>query len=184
MFTFKVDTSAYKTLAVASKNTLAQQTQRAVRVALNAGSAYARTHHPHKRRTGLLTSASNLFGKVVSSNREGAWGYLENVTDYARYVEFGTEAHTIAPMDYSRPGGPRTTTGPRKGRVAKGYTAGAGRGHALRFRIGSAIVFAAEVEHPGAKPYPFMAPAADYAGQVLFDELNAVVIPAVRMLWK
>ena len=82
--------------------------------------------------------------EIVSANREGAWGYLENVTDYARYVEFGTEAHTIAPKDYSRPGGPRTTTGPRRGRVAAGQTAGAGRGHALRFRIGSAIVFAAE----------------------------------------
>jgi hypothetical protein len=184
MWKFTVDLKDYKVKVAQHRNTLATQTQRAVRIGLGTGAMFARTHHPHKKRTGLLTSESMLFGKLKYAGGDGAWGYLENLTPYTRFVEFGTEAHTIAPRDYSREGGPRITVGPRRGRVAKGYTAGAGRGSALRFRIGSSVIFAPDVEHPGSRALPFMAPAGMYAGQVVYDELNGTAMRALRDVWK
>jgi hypothetical protein len=78
--------------AKGTEHVMALGTRRAVQVALEAGAVHARSEHPHKRRTGSLTSAAELKGELREADSTGAWGYLVNYTPYGAYVEYGTKA--------------------------------------------------------------------------------------------
>lgn len=150
------DLTDFRARVVGTKHTMAIGTRRAVQVALDAGAVRARSEHPHKTRTGRLTSAKELKGELRQADDTGAWGYLVNYTPYGAYVEYGTKAHKIYPK--------------RSGGV-------------LRFAVGGSIVFAKYVSHPGNAPLPFMRPAAEYAGLVLVRETENVTFAMVAQLW-
>lgn len=150
------DTTDFRTRAVGTKHVMALGTRRAVQIALEAGAVHARSEHPHKRRTGRLTSSAELRGELRQADSSGAWGYLSNYTPYAAYVEYGTKPHKIYPK---------------------------AAGGVLRFRVGGAIVFARYVSHPGGRAFPFMFPAAEYAALVLARETEQTTFALVAKLW-
>jgi hypothetical protein len=80
-------------------------------------------------------------GAITPSNAK-----VEAGADYASYVEFGTRPHIIVP------------------RYAKVLAWGGSRRQTGSLRSGSeATMFAMRVHHPGTRPIPFLAPAADQA---------------------
>jgi hypothetical protein len=180
---YSFDTTELRTRMVGTKHVLALGVKRAVQVALDAGAVRARSDHPHKRRTGRLTSAAELRGELRQADSTGAWGYLTNYTPYGAYVEYGTKPHKIYPKAAHGMVGP-TREGQTRRATGKGpHEHIVGRGIALRFRIGDRIVFARYVDHPGGRPLPFMLPAAEYAGRVLAREIETVAFAMVRSLW-
>jgi hypothetical protein len=163
---------------------MALGTKRAVQIALDAGAVHARSEHPHKRRTGRLTSPAELRSELRQADESGAWGYIINYTPYGAYVEYGTRAHKIYPKAAHGMIGP-TREGQTRRATGKGpHEHIVGRGIALRFSVGGRIVFAKYVDHKGSKPYPFMQPAAEYAGLVLVRETQNVTFAMVAKLWE
>lgn len=77
-------------------------------------------------------------------------------TNYAAFVEFGTQPHEITP----------------KARKALRFAASAaGRRLSGSPRVGADVVFATKVHHPGTRPHPFLLPAAQKAvGTAGLDE--------------
>jgi hypothetical protein len=181
--TFEIDLSDFKTRAVGTRRVMAMGTRRAVQVALEAGAVYARSQHPHQRRTGRLTSSAELRGELRQADASGAWGYLINYTPYGAYVEYGTKPHKIWPKAAHRMIGPVRNGQNRRATGRGPHEHIVGRGLFLRFRVGGKIVFARMVNHPGTAPLPFMYPAAEYAGGVLARETEAVTFEMVRKLW-
>lgn len=179
-----VDTDGLKALIVGTKHTLAVGIRRAVQVGLDAGAVRARSDHPHTRRSGRLTSPTELRGELRQSNETGAWGYLINYTPYGAYVEYGTKAHRIYPKAAHGMNGPLRQGQTRRATGKGPHEHIVGRGIALRFRVGGKTVFAKYVDHPGSKPYPFMVPAADYAGSVIVHEIENVAFAMVASLWE
>lgn len=181
--TYTFDTSDFRAKAVGTRHIMAQGTKRAVQIAGDAGAIHARSHHPHQRRTGRLTSPAELKFELRQADSSGSWGYLVNYTPYGAYVEYGTKAHKIYPkashglMGPVREGQTRRATGkgPHEHIV--------GRGVMLRFRVGGSIVFARMVNHPGTAAMPFMYPASEYAGLVLIRETENYTFENVRKLW-
>ncbi len=181
---FSLDTSDFRARVVGTKHTLALGVRRAVQVALDAGAVRARSEHPHKRRTGRLTSPAELRGELRQANEQGAWGYLINHTPYGAYVEYGTKPHKIYPKAQHGLIGP-VRNGQTRRATGKGpHEHIVGRGIALRFKVGGRIVFARYVDHPGNAAMPFMAPAAEYAGLVLRREIETVAFAMVASLWE
>jgi hypothetical protein len=154
--TYAIDADDLRTRIVGTQRVVALGTRRATQLALEAGAVHARSEHPHKTRTGRLTSPQELRGELRQADETGAWGYLINYTPYGAYVEYGTKAHKIYPK---------------------------AAGGVLRFAVGGSIVFARYVSHPGTPPLPFMQPAADYAGQVLVRETETTTFALVAQLW-
>lgn len=182
--TVSFDLSGLKTLAVGTKRMMAIGTRRAVQVALDAGAVRARSEHPHKRRTGLLTSTSMLRGELRQADDSGAWGYLINYTPYGAYVEYGTKPHKIYPKAAHGLKGP-VREGQTRRATGKGpHEHIVGRGLMLRFRVGGNIVFARMVSHPGSPALHFMEPAAEYAGIVLARETEDTTFRLVAKLWE
>lgn len=180
MLAVRIDLSECRALVRGTMHVLAAGTARAVRIGLEAGAAHARSHHAHKRRTGLLTSRQMLRGELRQATAEGAWGYLLNETPYARYVEEGTAPHIIRPRLAFGMYGPLQVGQTR--RPHNDY--GAGRGSFLRFYVGGRAVFARSVKHPGTNPMPFMAPAAQVAEQRIVEETERVTLRLVSELWE
>jgi hypothetical protein len=178
MLTTEVDTSRMRVLKVGTKNVMATGTRRAVRIALDEGADYARTHHVHTRRTGRATSREELFGEVKRADAGGSWGYLTNTTPYVRFIEFRTKPHLILPKDYSA-APPRSRVSGRR----SPSPAGAGRGTALRFRSGGNVVFSRRVNHPGSAAMPFMYPASRFAKTVLLRETETFTFRQMSDLW-
>lgn len=183
VLSFSVDVDDLKTRAVGTRHTLAVGVRRATQLALEAGAVHARSEHPHKKRTGRLTSSKELRGELRHADDLGAWGYLINYTPYGAYVEYGTKAHRIWPKAAHKLIGP-VRDGQTRRATGKGpHEHIVGRGIALRFRVGGQIVFAKMVRHPGTPPLPFMQPAAEYAGLVLSREIENVTIPLLAEIW-
>lgn len=181
--TYAIETDELRSRFVGTKHVLALGIKRAVQVALDAGAVRARSEHPHKRRTGRLTSVKELRGELRQADSTGAWGYLVNYTPYGAYVEYGTKAHRIYPKAGHRMIGP-VREGQTRRATGKGpHEHIVGRGIALRFKVGDRIVFARYVDHPGTAPLPFMHPAAEYAGLVLAREIETVAFAMVAELW-
>lgn len=182
--TFELDMSDYQALKRGTKAVLAQGTARAVRIGLEKAAEHARTNHVHIRRTGDATSAENLFGEIKQSNDEGTWGYLVNKSKHAWYIEYGTKAHVILPLDYHWGSGraQRPTSRVTGKRVS--VAAGAGRGMALRFTVGGRVVFRRRVNHRGSPALPFMAPASKVAEEVIQRETEQVTFHRLADLWK
>jgi len=155
MLTFETDTSVYDGLVERTIDIMGSGTRRAVHEAVIAGADYARHTHPHKRRTGRLTGAE-LHGRLIRGDDDGAEGELVNETPYARFVEFPTRPHLIFPKPGNR---------------------------ALRFTVGGRTVFATMVRHPGTPGFPFMYPAARYAGEQIIFETEHVTFTLAAALW-
>ena len=181
--TTTIDTRAFKAGVMQTKAAMAMGTIRAVRVALSEGANYARDHHAHTKRTGNLTSRENLFGEMRQADATGAWGYLINKAPYARIIEYGSKAHDIYPKAGFQMIGP-TRNGQTRRATGRGpHEHIVGRGLALRFRVGGRIVFARMVKHPGTPALAFMRPAADYAGEVIERETEAVTFRMMQQVW-
>jgi hypothetical protein len=182
--TYTFDTSDFRTKAVGTRHVMALGTKRAVQVAGEAAAVRARSEHPHKRRTGRLTSPAELKFELRQADDGGSWGYLVNYTPYGAYVEYGTKPHKIYPKAAHGLIGP-VREGQTRRATGKGpHEHIVGRGIALRFRVGGVIVFAKYVDHPGTQPLPFMYPAALYAETVLARETELVTFEMVRKLWE
>jgi hypothetical protein len=182
--TYSFDTTDFRAKAVGTKHVIAAGTRRAVQIAGDAGAVRARSEHKHTKRTGRLTSSAELRFELRQTDSSGSWGYLVNYTPYGAYVEYGTKAHKIYPKASHGMIGP-TREGQTRRATGKGpHEHIVGRGIALRFRIGGRIVFAKWVDHKGSSPYPFMVPAAEYAGQVLIRETELHTFENVRKLWE
>lgn len=181
---FDVDLKDFRAKMVGTRRVIEAGTARAVRIALDEGANYARSHHPHKRRTGELTSSDNLYGEMRRADSSGAWGYLINKTPYARCVEFGTKAHDIWPQAQHDLIGPVRAPNQKRRAWGKGpHMHVVGRGLALRFKVGGRTVFAKRVRHPGGRPYPFMHPAAQYARTVIERETENVTFVRAASIW-
>jgi hypothetical protein len=182
-----IDMSEFKVRRVETMRTLASMTQRAVRIGLAAGAKYASENYVHEKQTGFLTSDRAIKYRVVKATATETQGELSNIAPYARYVEEGTRPHVILPIDYwgSGDSSHKAThrAGKNAGKAVENPTHGAGRGRFLRFRIGNRIIFARYVDHPGSIPYPFMGPAAQYAGYIIERQTETVTIPALVDIW-
>jgi hypothetical protein len=131
-----------------------------------AGANHARHHHPHKRRTGRLTSRQHLYAVLDQAGRNSAKASFVNDAPYARFVEYPTRPHII------RPKAGHGVIGPlRRGQSRRAVTDIGTHRVALRFFVGGKTVFRAKVKHPGTPGFPFMRPAlrvgADAAEKVL-----------------
>ena len=181
---YNFDLTDFHTKAVGTRRTMAAGTVRATRIALEAGAVHARSEHPHKVRTGRLTSTKELRGELRQADDSGAWGYLVNYTPYGAYVEYGTKAHKIWPKAAHGLNGPLRENQTRRATGKGPHEHIVGRGIALRFRVGGVIVFARMVNHPGTSAMPFMQPAAEYAGLVLVRETENYTFAMVAKLWE
>jgi hypothetical protein len=175
--TYTFDVTDFRTNVVGGQRLLETGTARGIRIALNEGAQYARTHHRHTKRTGRLTSTAELRAEVRRADSSGAWGYITNYTPYGAYVEYGPKAGhgMIGPV---RAGQSRRATGkgPHEHIV--------GRGIALRFRRGGLIVFARMVQHPGNQAMPFMYPAGVFAGSIFVRETENWTFVQIAKLWE
>lgn len=178
MFHIGLDLSRYYVLKRQTIRIMSQGTQRAVREGVEAGAAYARHTHKHKRQTGFLTDKNQLYGQIVSTSLDGAVGVILNKAAYAHYIEYGTKAHWIRPKEGHGFVGPL-----KAGQSRRAVTDIGTFRKALRFRIGGRTVFAAAVYHPGTKPLPFMAPAGTYAGEQMIWETERVTFVLAAALW-
>lgn len=181
-FFFNLD--EFRVRRAETRRTLGRMTARAVRIGLEDGANRARTQHKHRKQTGYLTRPDVLYGKVIVSNDDQTWGYLENEADYAGYVEDGTDPHVIRPIDYWGGSKPRHRSGSDAGKVVKNPTHGAGRGKFLRFRIGGRVIFARFVNHPGTPPLPFMVPASEFAAKRIEEETEGATFNSLLEVWR
>lgn len=181
--TYTLDTGDLQARIVGTQRVVALGIRRATQLALEAGAVHARSEHPHKTRTGRLTSVQELRGELRQADETGAWGYLINYTPYGAYVEYGTKAHQIWPKAAHGLIGPLRQGQTRRATGKGPHEHIVGRGLMLRFRIGDRIVFARYVNHPGTPALPFMQPAADYAGLVLVREMETVTFDWVSKIW-
>lgn len=178
------DLRGFRALAVGTRHIIAQGTARAVRIALTESADYARSHHPHKRRTGLLTSKQMLYSEMRQADERGAWGYLINRAPYARPIEYGAKAHPIFPKAGFNLKGPVREGQTRRASGKGPHEHIVGRGIALRFRVGGRIVFARMVRHPGNRPFPFMHPAAQHGAEVIRRETEQQTFRLAAQLWE
>lgn len=184
MLDFLVDMRDFQALRRKTIELMARGTARAVKVALDEGADYARKNFRHTRRTGEATSPDNVFGVLRRVDMRGAEGELVNMAPHARFLEEGTKAHDILPLNYhwgqNTRGRPTSRVSGKRVNVA----AGVGRGMALRFTIGGRVIFRRHVRHPGTRALPFMQPAAEFAGTVIERETETVTFDLVSALWE
>jgi hypothetical protein len=159
MFKLDLDTGDFESAKRRFRTELVELQYRAVGEGSRLAVAEARKAGSFQDRTGELRASI----RVISPRRTGdkVQGGFEATAKHATFVEDGTKAHLVRPIDYQTlKGGARHTVGVRAGRQVKNATVGVGRGQYLRFYIGGRVVFAREVHHPGTKPDPFMGPAS------------------------
>lgn len=177
MLTAEFDTSTLKTTIEKSRRILGAGLRRAVQEGLVEGADYARTHHPHRRRTGTLTG-TRLYGRFLRADDRRADGELVNETPYAAYVEYGTRPHLIRPKEGHGFVGPLEAGQSRRARTEIGT-----HRVALRWYVNGRPRFAKVVHHPGGKPYPFMEPASKVAETTIVFELEHWTILQLANLW-
>lgn len=173
------DLSRFRELRRETKRVMGLGTQRAVAGAVKAGADYARNNHPHQARTGNLTSDAHLRGRVLQRYADGADGEITNDAPYARFVEYGTQAHEIWPKEGHGLIGPLHSSQSRRAITDIGT-----HRVALRFMIGGRTVFARMVHHPGTDPLPFMEPAGMYAEEQIILETERVTFVLASALWE
>lgn len=115
----------------------------AVRLAADEAAAYARDHHPYVDRTGELTNSIAADGPFGSFAGGDLHAVLSAGAAHAIWIEKGTDPHKIRPRFRSL----------------------------LRWAVEGGYRFAKEVDHPGTKPMPFLAPAVDAVKDRLENEL-------------
>lgn len=141
---YRVDTSLFDRMSSDYQARAVVMVQDAVVTASRIGAEHARSHHPHTRRSGLLTSRGMLHPVPVVRTKFGAIGGFQNVTLYARWVEFGN-------------GPPGTRIYPKSSKV-------------LRWKQGGIVFFARSVK--ASRPFPFMWPAQAVAVAALSIDLD------------
>ncbi len=178
MFTVKVDHSRFDKAVARTDHAIRVGSIDAVTKGARAGATYARRNHKHKRRTGLLTSGANLRGLYKGYRNGIAIAQIQNVTRYARFVEYGTRPHQIWPK-----AGHGTTHPLNPGQSRRDITDIGTHRVALRFRWKGRIVFRRYVNHPGTKPYPFMIPAMAPARDAVIKGY-APMFKRFRQIWR
>ena len=141
------------------------------------GAQHARTNHPHKRRTGRLTSRQNLYAVLDHAGRNSAKASFVNDAPYARYVEYPTRPHIIRPKAAHGFKGPLRRSQTRR-------DAGTGEPRAvLRFVIGNRVFFRPKVMHPGTPGFPFMRPALRVGAEAAEKTLRMGFRQIAKDIW-
>jgi hypothetical protein len=179
MFAVSVDLRRFDRMAENFTIQFADGMRESALEAAQTGAKYARAVHPHKRRTGKLTSDANCYAYLLRSGRNGAAAEIINTTPYARYVEYPTRPHMI------RPKAGHGFIGPlRRGQSRRASTDIGTHRVALRWYVGGRAVFARAVRHPGTPGFPFMRPAGHRAGRFLGQYLRDRIRLLARTVWK
>jgi hypothetical protein len=179
MFTFKVDFATYDRSVRKTETRRAQLLRRGVMTGARAGERYARNNHPHKRRTGRLTSKAHLFVVLGHASRNAAKASFVNTSPYSRFVEYPTRAHVI------RPKASHGFIGPlRRGQSRRDETDIGTHRVALRFVIGGKTIFRAKVMHPGTPGFPFMRPALKPAVEAAEKSIRGDWRQVAKDIWR
>jgi len=149
--------------------------QRAARDGAKEGAEDARDRAPvgtYHGPSGSVTGGRLKSEITVQFDRAipfGAQWEITAPTEYARYVEEGTNAHWIRPKAAFGSRGPLRAGQSRR----KANDFGVGRGSFLRwYGPGGGIYFAREVWHPGTVAQPFMGPAGETARIFMIEEVH------------
>jgi hypothetical protein len=179
MLTCTVDLRNFERRLERTKIELAYGMKDSTLRAAQTGAKYARAIHPHKRRTGKLTSDANLYGYLLRSTHDGAAAEIVNTTPYARFVEYPTRPHMI------RPKAGHGFVGPlKRGQSRRASTDIGTHRVALRFMIGGRVIFRRQVRHPGTPGFPFMRPAGHRAFRLCAQYLRDSIKSTSDRLWR
>jgi hypothetical protein len=179
MLDCRVDLRVYDRRVQQTTVVLADGMREGTLFAAKKGAAHARKNHKHRRRTGRLTSAKNLYGRTERVGRNGSSAAIVNTTKYARFVEYPVRPHII------RPKAGYGTIGPlRRGQSRRDITDIGTHRVALRWYVNGRPVFARKVRHPGHRGFPFMRPALKVAGEQFRRHFHDVTVARLKRLWR
>jgi hypothetical protein len=178
MLTARADLSRFDRSVAKTLIRKAQVLRKGVFDGARAGAQHARTNHPHKRRTGRLTSRQNLYARLDHAGRTSAKASFVNLTHYARFVEYPTKPHII------RPKAAHGFIGPLRRSQSRRAIDDIGTHRiALRFYVGGKVVFRAKVKHPGTPGFPFMRPALRVGAEAADKSLRAGIRAIAKDIW-
>ncbi len=179
MFDFRVDTRVFDNRVNQTTIALADGMRLGVLHGAKKGAQHARTRFLHKRRTGKLTSKTNLYARIDRVGRDASSAAIVNTTPYARFVEYPTRPHVI------RPKAGYGTIGPLlRGQSRRAITDIGTHRIALRWYVNGRPVFARKVMHPGTPGFPFMRPALKVAAQEFEAHFRKVTVQRLQRLWR
>jgi hypothetical protein len=179
MFTVRVDTRPFDRAARRTEIILAEEMRKGVTDSAKKAAQHARANHTHKRRTGKLTSPSNLYHLLEYSGQQRAQAAITNVTPYARFVEYPTRPHIIRPKEGHGFAGPL-----QRGQSRRAITDIGTHRVALRWYVGNRPVFARKVRHPGTPGFPFMRPALKVGAEAFRRRFEVTTIRKLRRTWR
>jgi hypothetical protein len=173
--TCDVDISGLLERMTRTRHAVRQIQVESVQAAGNIAVARARQSTAFKDRTGNLRRLINSSNIRWDGTEAFIW--FTSPASYSVYVEEGTKAHEIWPKEGHGFIGPlRSSQGRRE------ITDIGTHRVALRWFVGSKIVFARMVHHPGTEPHHYMTPAAEYAGGWLREILERKFI-GLQRIW-
>lgn len=156
-----------------AERAISDHIRRGVERAVTEGAEEARSHiHSVSGRL-----AEKTTGRVEVSAPGGATGVIEAGTEYASFVEEGTEPHAILPKAAAGLVGPLP-----EGQSRRKRGTGAPRSFLSWVGADGAQHFAREVHHPGTQPHPFLGPAYLKAERVLEAEAELGIARAQEIL--
>ncbi len=155
--------------------TLGKGCARGVTLGVEEGAQEAKRVHRWKSRSG--ETEAGIHGEVETVAPLGAAGSIVSSSKTSSYLEEGTPAHEIRPMEGSGFEGPLRLGQSRRDENDIGTTRAA-----LRFQMGGRTVFASVVHHPGTQPSPFMGPAALKAERVIVREVEIAEVDAAKIM--
>lgn len=180
MLTCEIDLTGFRRAAQRSIDTIHTGVRDAVRAAAEEGAQYAKDVGSFKDKTGNLRA--HIRAEPVSSNIVGSVWAIVSPEKYSVFVENPTKAHRIYPKAGYNLKGP-VRNGQTRRATGKGpHESVVGRGRALRWTSGGTTFFAAWVDHPGTKGFPFLGPALQKAERVMYRELETIATK-LRSIW-
>lgn len=174
-FRISLDLSGFNDSVRRTKAELFRECREAAQAGAFAGRDHAKAGR-FKDRTGRLRREIVAIPAPVVFGPE--WEIVAP-TPYAGFVEYGTAPHWIRPK-----AGYGTRHPLLPGQSRRAITDIGTHRVALRWYDSSGRVhFAAAVYHPGSRPIPFMRPAGEVAGDVMFAMLSRGFV-GVHAIWK
>ncbi len=153
MLTCRLDLDFYRGNVARTINTIQVGVLTATRKAAIEGAQYAKKVGAFQDRTGKLRD--RIYPKYMSGNANGSKWMIISPAKYSVFIEQGTKRHYIKPKDKS---------------VLRWVNPGGG------------VVFSKIVNHPGNRPYKFMASTLVKAKTILWREINAT-LNKVDRIW-